>query len=197
MDPHNELDDDENILKPKELESLDLITNLLHPIPDFRPTAVEVYHHPLFWNPEFRLSFLRDASDYVDVETTDSSVLKALESISTIALGGKWDEKLDKILLKDITWELSEEVQEVLGSVPTGFESYFSSRFPKLLMEVYKVLKPFCAEEEVFHKYYKVFPALECLDTDFTCCHAAAAAHKQSRDGMNYVGYHLLLFELV
>ncbi|GJW46840.1 serine/threonine-protein kinase/endoribonuclease IRE1b-like protein [Tanacetum coccineum] len=120
-------------------EAFNLITNLLHHIPEFRPTAVEVYHHPLFWNPEFRLSFLRDAS-------------------------GKWDEKLDKILLKDVTQyrkykydsirdllrlirnksnhyrELSEEVQEVLGSLPTGFESYFSSRFPNLLMEVYKVL---------------------------------------------------------
>ncbi|GJZ40226.1 serine/threonine-protein kinase/endoribonuclease IRE1b-like protein [Tanacetum coccineum] len=145
------------------------------------PTAVEVYHHPLFWNPEFRLSFRRDASDYVDFEdrVPDSSVLKALESIGTVVLGGKWDEKLDKILLKDVTQyrkykydsirdllrlirnksnhyrELSEEVQEVLGSLPTGFESYFSSRFPNLLMEVYKVLKPFCEEEEVFHKYYE------------------------------------------
>nr|GEZ31450.1 serine/threonine-protein kinase/endoribonuclease IRE1b-like [Tanacetum cinerariifolium] len=110
------------------------------------PTAVEVYHHPLFWNPEFRLSFLRDTRNYVDFEdrVPDSSVLKALESISTVVLGGKWDEKLDKILLKDVTHyrkykydsirnllrlirnksnnyrELSEEVQEVLGLLPTG-----------------------------------------------------------------------------
>lgn len=162
-------------------EAFDLITNLLHPIPEFRLRAAEVYHHPLFWNPEFRLSFLKDASDRVELEDRepDSSVLKALESIGTVALGGKWDEKLDNILLNDVTRyrkykydsirdllrvirnksnhyrELPKEVQEVLGSVPTGFESYFSSRFPKLLMEVYKVLKPFCAEEEAFLKYYK------------------------------------------
>ncbi|GJR01412.1 ribonuclease H-like domain-containing protein [Tanacetum coccineum] len=42
----------------------------------------------------------------------------------------------------------------------------------------------------------ELFPALECLDTDFTWCHAAAAAQKQSQDGMNYGGYHYLLFEL-
>ncbi|GKB23044.1 homogeneously-staining region [Tanacetum coccineum] len=38
-----------------------------------------------------RLSFLRDASDYVDFEdrVPDSSVLKALESIGTVVLGGK------------------------------------------------------------------------------------------------------------
>ncbi|PWA62555.1 PUG domain-containing protein [Artemisia annua] len=162
-------------------EAFDLITNLLHPIPEFRLKAAEVYHHPLFWDPELRLSFLKDASDRVELEDRepDSSILKALENIGTVALGGKWDEKLDNILLKDVTRyrkykydsirdllrvirnksnhyrELPKEVQEVLGSVPTGFESYFSSRFPKLLMEVYKVLKPFCAEEEVFFKYYK------------------------------------------
>ena len=146
-----------------------------------RLKAAEVYHHPLFWDPELRLSFLKDASDRVELEDRepDSSILKALESIGTVALGGKWDEKLDNILLKDVTRyrkykydsirdllrvirnksnhyrELPKEVQEVLGSVPTGFESYFSSRFPNLLMEVYKVLNPFCAEEEVFLKYYK------------------------------------------
>ncbi|GKD55561.1 F-box domain containing protein [Tanacetum coccineum] len=53
-------------------------------------------------------------------------------------------------------------------------------------------------ERRICNSYSIVFPAFECLDTDFTCCNAAAAvAHKQSRDGMNCVGYHLLLFELV
>lgn len=128
-----------------------------------------------------RLSFLRDASDRVELEDreTGSNLLKALENIGTVALGGKWDEKLDNTLLSDIGRyrkykydsvrdllrvirnklnhyrELSKEIRYVLGPVPMGFESYFSSRFPKLLMEVYKVLQRYCGEEEFFLKYYR------------------------------------------
>ena len=147
----------------------------------FRPKANEVYNHPLFWDPETRLSFLRDASDRVELEDreTDSNLLKSLESVGPQALGGKWDEKLDNTLLTDIGKyrkykydsvhdllrvirnklnhyrELPKELQSVLGAVPTGFKGYFSSRFPKLVMEVYKVLKEYCREEEFLHKYYK------------------------------------------
>lgn len=162
-------------------EAFDLISRLLHPDPEFRPKAAEVYNHPLFWDPETRLSFLRDASDRVELEDreTNSSLLKSLESVGPQALGGKWDEKLDNTLLTDIGRyrkykydsvrdllrvirnklnhyrELPKELQSVLGAVPTGFERYFSSRFPKLVMEVYKVLKEYCGEEEFLHKYFK------------------------------------------
>ncbi|KAJ6736551.1 SERINE/THREONINE-PROTEIN KINASE/ENDORIBONUCLEASE IRE1B [Salix viminalis] len=36
--------------------------------------------------------------------------------------------------------ELPQEIKELLGSHPEGFESYFSRRFPKLLIEVYRVI---------------------------------------------------------
>ncbi|KAL9395370.1 hypothetical protein Peur_009623 [Populus x canadensis] len=36
--------------------------------------------------------------------------------------------------------ELTQEMKELLGSHPEGFESCFSRRFPKLLIEVYKVI---------------------------------------------------------
>nr|XP_043632077.1 serine/threonine-protein kinase/endoribonuclease IRE1b-like [Erigeron canadensis] len=162
-------------------EAYDLVSNLIHPDPEFRPIAAEVYHHPLFWDPEMRLAFLRDASDRVELEDREigSDLLKALENIGTAALGGKWDDKLDSTLLGDIGRyrkykydsvrdllrvirnklnhyrELPKDVQAVLGPVPTGFEGYFSSRFPKLLMEVYKVLKQYCGEEEFLNKYYR------------------------------------------
>lgn len=51
--------------------------------------------------------------------------------------------------------ELSKKIQAILGSVPEGFNSYFSTRFPKLLMEVYPVICGFCEEEETFHKYFR------------------------------------------
>lgn len=138
-------------------------------------------HHPLFWNPEKRLSFLRDASDRVELEDreTNSELLKALEATATVALGGKWDDKLESSFLTNITRyrrykydsvrdllrvirnklnhyrELPAEIQEVLGSVPEGFDDYFTARFPKLLIEVYKVICRYCREEELLSKYFK------------------------------------------
>ncbi|KAL2529747.1 serine/threonine-protein kinase/endoribonuclease IRE1b-like [Forsythia ovata] len=161
-------------------EATDLISRLLDPNPDLRPKSVEVMQHPLFWNSEMRLSFLRDASDRVELEDREngSELLKALESIGKVALGGKWDEKMDNAFINDIGRyrrykfdsvrdllrvirnksnhfrELSKEIQGMIGPVPEGFDYYFSSRFPKLLIEVYRVILISCAEEETFHKYF-------------------------------------------
>lgn len=146
-----------------------------------RPKAVDILCHPLFWNSEMRLSFLRDASDRVELEDRESQseILKALEGIGSVALNGsKWDEKLESAFLNDIGRyrrykydsvrdllrvirnklnhyrELSEEIRGILGTVPGGFDSYFSTRFPKLLIEVYKVVYKYCSEEESFSKYF-------------------------------------------
>ncbi|KAL3655153.1 hypothetical protein CASFOL_000939 [Castilleja foliolosa] len=162
-------------------EATDLISRLLDPNPDLRPKSIEVMQHPLFWNSEKRLSFLRDASDRVELEDREdaSLLLQALENTGKDAFGGKWDDKMENIFLTDINRyrrykfdcmrdllrvirnklnhyrELPKEIQTLLGSVPDGFDSYFSTRFPKLLIEVYRVFFRFCAEEEIFHKYFK------------------------------------------
>ncbi|KAL8150022.1 serine/threonine-protein kinase/endoribonuclease IRE1a-like [Apium graveolens] len=161
-------------------EAMDLVSGLLDPNPTLRPKAVDVLHHPLFWNSEMRLSFLRDASDRVELEDRESQseILKALEGIGSVALNGKWDEKLENAFLNDIGRyrrykydsvrdllrvirnklnhyrELSEEIRGILGTVPGGFDTYFSTRFPKLLIEVYKVMHQYCSEEESFSKYF-------------------------------------------
>lgn len=51
-----------------------------------------------------RLSFLRDTSDRVELEDreTNSDLLKSLESIAPIALGAKWDEKMEPAFLNNI-----------------------------------------------------------------------------------------------
>lgn len=69
-----------------------------------RPKAWEVLYHPLFWSSELRLSFLRDASDRVELEDRESNshVLKALEGTAPTALGGKWNEKMEPAFLADI-----------------------------------------------------------------------------------------------
>jgi serine/threonine-protein kinase/endoribonuclease IRE1 len=45
--------------------------------------------------------------------------------------------------------------QESLGPFPEGFEIYFSAKFPRLLMEVYKVLYDHCKEEFTFKKFFE------------------------------------------
>ncbi|KAG7556348.1 Protein kinase domain [Arabidopsis suecica] len=162
-------------------EAVHLLSGLLNPDPNLRPRAQEVLHHPLFWNSDMRLSFLRDASDRVELENREegSQLLAALESTAAVTLNGRWDEKLDSIFLDNIGRyrrykfdsirdllrvirnklnhyrELPKELQELLGSVPEGFERYFSSRFPKLLIQVYTVLFDYCNNEEFFFKYSK------------------------------------------
>lgn len=70
----------------------------------FRPKALEVLHHPLLWSSETRLSFLRDYSDRVELEDREanSDLLKALESTAPLALGGKWNEKMEPAFLTNI-----------------------------------------------------------------------------------------------
>lgn len=69
-----------------------------------RPKAIEVLHHPLFWNSDMRLSFLRDVSDRVELEDreTNSDLLNVLESTAPVALGTKWDEKMEPAFLANI-----------------------------------------------------------------------------------------------
>lgn len=160
-------------------EALDLFTCLLDPDPEKRPKAQEVLNHPLFWTSEKRLSFLQDVSDRVELEDREnaSELLDTLESTATMALNGKWDEKMEAAFINNIGRyrrykfdsirdllrvirnkshhyrELPQEIKELLGSHPEGFESYFSLRFPKLLIEVYKVIYRYCKEEEFFRKY--------------------------------------------
>ncbi|PHT90985.1 hypothetical protein T459_06098 [Capsicum annuum] len=127
-----------------------------------------------------RLSFLRDSSDRVELEDreTFSALLTALEGTSPVALGGKWDEKMEPPFLKNIGHyrryrfdsvrdllrvmrnklnhyrELPTEIQKILGTVPEGFDGYFRSRFPQLLIEVYKVMSEHCKDEDCFRKYF-------------------------------------------
>ncbi|KAI4999052.1 hypothetical protein ZWY2020_059742 [Hordeum vulgare] len=82
-------------------EAVHLISLLLQPKPDERPTGDVSINHPLFWSPELRLLFLRDTSDRIE-KTTETDLLNALESIGHQAFGGKWREKLDDGLVADV-----------------------------------------------------------------------------------------------
>ncbi|XP_020530004.1 serine/threonine-protein kinase/endoribonuclease IRE1a isoform X2 [Amborella trichopoda] len=161
-------------------EAIDLFARMLHPDPEMRPKAGEVLHHPLLWTDEMRLSFLRDTSDRIEVEDREeqSDLLVAVEGNLAVALGENWDAKMDPAFLSNIGHyrrykfdsirdllrvirnksnhyrELPKDIQELLGPIPNGFYNYFASRFPKLLIEVYKVVYAYCREEDCFKKYF-------------------------------------------
>jgi serine/threonine-protein kinase/endoribonuclease IRE1 len=60
-------------------------------------------NHPLFRTSERRLSFVQDVSDRVELEDreNESELLNALESTATLALTGKWDEKMEEAAFID------------------------------------------------------------------------------------------------
>ncbi|KAI9083920.1 hypothetical protein K1719_034178 [Acacia pycnantha] len=163
-------------------EAEDLISGLLSPTPKLRPKAIEVLHHPFLWSSEMRLSFLRDVSDRVEIENrkTSSNLLMALESVAPKALGGaNWGEKMELTFIDNIGQyrrykfdsvrdllrvmrnklnhyrELPPQIQQLLGPVPEGFNEYFASRFPKLLISVYKIVQKYCKQEACFQRYFK------------------------------------------
>ncbi|KAK8955682.1 Serine/threonine-protein kinase/endoribonuclease IRE1a [Platanthera guangdongensis] len=161
-------------------EAVDLLMKLLNSEPKLRPNAVQVLHHPLFWSSDMRLTFLRDISDRIELEDrkNESELLKALENVGPTAFGGKWGDKLDVVFINDMgrfrkykfdctrdLLRLCLNALNVFVSTPLsqralielalrGFDQYFSVRFPRLLIEVYKVICIHCREEDSFRKYF-------------------------------------------
>ncbi|XP_051139476.1 serine/threonine-protein kinase/endoribonuclease IRE1a-like isoform X2 [Andrographis paniculata] len=163
-------------------EAVHLFLGLLNPIAELRPKVLDVLCHPLFWDAEKRLSFIQDTSERLQLEDkgTDSNLdlLGSLETIAPAAFGSKWNDKLEYIFLNNMGryrrynyysvrdllrvmrnklthyGELPPEIQELLGPVPEGFDRFFRIRFPKLLIEVYKVMQQHCKTEKCFSKYF-------------------------------------------
>ncbi|XP_056174859.1 serine/threonine-protein kinase/endoribonuclease IRE1a-like [Syzygium oleosum] len=164
-------------------EAHDLFSRLLNKDPELRPKASEVLHHPFFWSSEMRLSFLGDVSDKVELEARapNSDLLKALENTAQLVFDGNWDDKIEPEVMADLRkrrkydgsrvryllravrnkcshyTEAPKEIKEILGSFPDGLEAYFARRFPRLLIESYRVVSRICKEEECFQKY-SLFP---------------------------------------
>ncbi|XP_030538305.1 serine/threonine-protein kinase/endoribonuclease IRE1a-like [Rhodamnia argentea] len=161
-------------------EAVDLFSRLLVPNPELRPKAWEVLHHPFFWSSEIRLSFLRDVSDRVELEARapNSDLLVALQSTAPDVFQENWASKIETDVMADLRrrrtydgrrvrdllravrnkfshhMEAPEDVKEILGPVPDGLDAYFAVRFPRLLIESYKVVSNFCKEETCFQKYF-------------------------------------------
>ncbi|XP_039159711.1 serine/threonine-protein kinase/endoribonuclease IRE1b isoform X2 [Eucalyptus grandis] len=165
-------------LSPVEFlpEAADLFARLLNPNPNLRPKALEVLHHPLIWNSKTRLSFLRDASDWVELKArrTNSDLMEKLESIAQQVFDEEWNGKIDCKVIKHMrrfrvykfekardllrivrntfchAIGLPWKIQEIVGSSPEDMDSYFVKRFPRLLIETYRFVSMCCKDDERF-----------------------------------------------
>ncbi|XP_028413121.1 serine/threonine-protein kinase/endoribonuclease IRE1-like [Dendronephthya gigantea] len=147
-----------------------------------RPTVHNVLKHPFFWSRAKQLAFLQDVSDRIEKEDpNESSLLQELEKESIRVVRGDWNVHLGIELRGDLRRfrsyrgelvrdllrairnkkhhyrELPEDVRLSLGSVPDGYVKYFTSRFPRLIMHTYNVVKPY-KHEPVFESYYDLRP---------------------------------------
>eukprot|EP01041_Mallomonas_annulata_P002756 gene2756-5426_t len=161
-------------------DALDLVSRMVENIPEKRPTAAQVCHHPFFWVAQKRLEFLVDFSDRLEHELPDSPLVLAVEGNAAAVVGRSWDRKLHRELLEDIGRyrkydsasvrdclrlirnkrhhfnELAAPVKTIMSPLPTGFMLYFENRFPKLLMHCVSVCARFLDRDKDFAGFFRV-----------------------------------------
>uniref|UniRef100_A0A8D3BII5 Serine/threonine-protein kinase/endoribonuclease IRE1 n=1 Tax=Scophthalmus maximus TaxID=52904 RepID=A0A8D3BII5_SCOMX len=155
----------------------DLVEQMISPVAETRPSTACVLKHPFFWSSEKQLLFFQDVSDRIEKEPADSPIVVRLENAGRAVVRTNWRMHISVPLQTDLRrfrtykgnsvrdllramrnkkhhyHELPPEVQGTLGELPEGFVSYFTSRFPRLLMHTHAALS-ICGHERLFHPYY-------------------------------------------
>lgn len=176
--------DDLNSLGDYQWEAKDLVQAMLSKDPRARPDATTVLHHPFFWSAEARLDFLCNISDGFEFEPRDppSSALLQLESYAPAIIQNDGNDFLrllprefrdtlgkqrkyngEKVLdllralrnKKNHYEDIPESIKEKLGGLPRGYLSFWSTRFPNLLMACHRVVVEVGWEgRDRFRKFY-------------------------------------------
>uniref|UniRef100_A0AAY4BXN2 Serine/threonine-protein kinase/endoribonuclease IRE1 n=1 Tax=Denticeps clupeoides TaxID=299321 RepID=A0AAY4BXN2_9TELE len=163
--------------RSEDIVATDLIQQMLSMEPQQRPSAERVVKHAFFWSLEKQLQFFQDVSDRIEKEPLDGLIVRQLERGGRAIVKGDWREHITVPLQTDLRKfrsykggsvrdlmramrnkkhhyrELPVDVQETLGSIPDEFVSYFTSRFPHLLLHTYQAMGS-CAHERMFQPYY-------------------------------------------
>ncbi|KAK0460715.1 uncharacterized protein EV420DRAFT_1533757 [Desarmillaria tabescens] len=164
-------------------EAVHLIEQMLNPDSHKRPDTTTCLVHPFFWDPGRRLNFLQDASDRFEVMCRDPKDpdLVALEKDAFSVVGNDWQSRLDKIFIENLGkfrkydgksvqdllralrnkkhhyQDLPETVKRHLGSMPDGYLSYFTRRYPRLILHVHRVVgETALRTESMFRSYYEL-----------------------------------------
>lgn len=163
-------------------EAQDLVLKMVSHDPRHRPSAAEVLTHPYFWDPNKRLNFLQDASDRFEIMDKDppTAALVLLESKARNVLGTDWHRRCDRMFLENLGkfrkydpssvqdllramrnkkhhyQDLPPSLKKILGSLPDGYLTYFTRRFPELFLHVYNTIvdQPLIRTEPVFREYF-------------------------------------------
>ncbi|KNE54615.1 IRE protein kinase [Allomyces macrogynus ATCC 38327] len=176
--------DPETSVVPDAALARDMISRMIAHEPSDRPSTAELLVHPYFWPAARRLNFLQDVSDRYEVEVKDppSPLVQRLEHDAATVLEGDWTKRIDRVLLGNLGKyrkyqggsvldlmralrnkkhhyaDLPPAVRRTLGALPAGFLEYFTSRFPRLFLHVYLVVRdtPELRGESVFAGYFTV-----------------------------------------
>jgi len=183
----NVYDGNSNIDMLKNEESLclyNLIVAMIDNNPAKRPPIEAVIKHPIFWDSKTLLGFIGHVSNRM-IQEQNSSLLRTLESRASDVTKNDWISIITQDLRQDIESrsyngssvkdllrvirnkqqhydELLENVKLSLGPIPDKFASYFTERFPLLLVHTYITVQN-CKTENIFKDYYCDsfdFPAL-------------------------------------
>lgn len=154
-----------------------LIASMISYDPSERPSITSVLNHPLFWSKSRRLQFLQDVSDRIEREAINSELTICLERGKWDVIRGDWQRYLPQEIQAELNnhrsyrstsvssllrairnkrhhyRELSAEVQEMLGSVPDGFMSFFDNKYPRLVYHCYVAMQAY-KDESLFKEYY-------------------------------------------
>lgn len=154
-----------------------LVEAMLSPLPQARPSALQVLAHPFFWSRAKQLQFFQDVSDWLEKEPEQGPLVTALEAGGSEVVRSDWHKHISVPLQTDLRRfrsykgtsvrdllravrnkkhhyrELPEEVRRTLGSIPDSFVQYFTNRFPRLLLHTHGAMRS-CASESLFLPYY-------------------------------------------
>ncbi|KAI0385654.1 hypothetical protein F5Y04DRAFT_154210 [Hypomontagnella monticulosa] len=163
-------------------EARALIDTMLRSDPRARPTAKDVMSHPFFWSAKERLAFLCDVSDHFELEPRDppSEALLALEACAPQVCRGDFLKALPKEFVDSLGkqrkytgsklldllralrnkrfhyGDMSEPLKKMVGPLPDGYLSFWTRRFPNLLIVCCTVIYKLNLEElDAFKEYFK------------------------------------------
>ncbi|KAK5991764.1 Serine/threonine-protein kinase [Cladobotryum mycophilum] len=162
-------------------EAKDLIASMLRADPKRRPFARDVMSHPFFWSAKKRLAFLCDVSDHFEKETRDppSPALAELESHAADITKGDFLRALPRDFVDSLGRQrkytgtklldllralrnkrnhyedMPESLKRSVGSLPDGYLSFWTVKFPELLLTCWNVVYNVQWEEtDRFRDYY-------------------------------------------
>lgn len=162
-------------------EAKNLVRSMLDQDPKRRPSARAVMAHPFFWSAKKRLNFLCDVSDHFEKEQRDppSPALQELENWAEDVCRGDFLKYLGKEFVESLGKQrkytgtklldllralrnkknhyedMSDHLKAHVGPLPDGYLSFWTRKFPNLLITCWNVVYEMrWDEEDRFVEYY-------------------------------------------